>query len=78
MIRYIGRGPPSQGPFQDVAETVVDSGASPVEIILNAALLDFSDRALKTIIFFDCQHPRCDVSVRTVLLPYTYLKFECL
>ncbi|XP_063886091.1 uncharacterized protein LOC135114231 isoform X2 [Scylla paramamosain] len=62
MIRYIGRGPPSEGPFQNVAETVVDNGALPIETILNSALLDFSERALKTIIFFDCQHPRCEVS----------------
>ncbi|KAG0718314.1 hypothetical protein GWK47_052628 [Chionoecetes opilio] len=64
MIRYIGRGPPIEGPFQDVAETVVDNGASPVDSILNAALLDFSERALKSIIFFDCQHPQCVVSSR--------------
>ncbi|XP_045111567.1 uncharacterized protein LOC123504800 isoform X2 [Portunus trituberculatus] len=62
MIRYIGRGPPSEGPFQNVAETVVDNGALPIETILNSALFDFSERALKTIVLFDCQHPRCEVS----------------
>lgn len=76
MIRYTGRGPPSAGPFQDVAETVVDNAAPPVVAALNAALLDFSERALKSIILFDCEHPRCFVSssaAKTVKLRETLL-----
>lgn len=67
VVRYIGVGSPPVGPFPDVAETIVDSGTAPIQALLHAATLDFSPRALKSIIFFDCQHPRCTVSVGGVL-----------
>ncbi|KAK7076891.1 hypothetical protein SK128_002287 [Halocaridina rubra] len=63
VVRYIGRGTPSYGPFDDVTETVVDSATAPLDAVANAVALDFSPKALKSIVLFDCDHPMCTVSM---------------
>nr|XP_045591909.1 uncharacterized protein LOC123753944 [Procambarus clarkii] len=63
VLRYIGRGSPPSGPFEDVEDTIVDNGTPPLDAAINAATLDFSERALKAIVLFDCDHPRCTVSI---------------
>ncbi|XP_066983189.1 uncharacterized protein [Macrobrachium rosenbergii] len=62
-LRYIGRGTPPYGPFEGVTETVVDSATSPLDALYNAVHLDFSNRALKSVILFDCDHPMCTISM---------------
>ncbi|XP_037790162.1 uncharacterized protein LOC119585566 [Penaeus monodon] len=62
LLRYIGRGTPPVEDLDGIEEMVMDSGASPLDAVASAAAVDFSPRALKSIILFDCDHPRCTVS----------------
>ncbi|XP_069992141.1 uncharacterized protein [Penaeus vannamei] len=62
LVRYIGRGTPPVEDLDGIEEMVIDSGTSPLDAVAAAAAVDFSPRALKSIILFDCDHPRCTVS----------------
>lgn len=76
LVRYIGRGTPPVEDLDGIEEMVIDSGTSPLDAVAAAAAVDFSPRALKSIILFDCDHPRCTVSVWPVHLSFNMLLFH--
>lgn len=73
LVRYIGRGSPPVDNLDGIEEIVLDSGTSPLDAVAAAAAVDFSPRALKSIVLFDCDHPRCTVSVQPVCLVFSDL-----